>query len=165
MEHVIAHNSGRNRHRIFKLGGMVDHVTRHVCSRSKGQRSRSRNICCNSAVGSHIIFKLGGNYHHGDQVSRSNKPEVEIWWTFSIQNAQIKGKHPQIVEILHCIRKLGSGNPMVMSENLPEFYIQPVSAHVWWQCCWKSQFTWPSAQFLKFSTVNQRWQERLWYDY
>jgi len=47
------------------------------------------------AVDSHISFKLGRNYHrHCRQVlytfsvSRSNKPEVEIWQTFSIGNGK-----------------------------------------------------------------------------
>jgi len=35
--------------------------------------------------------------------SGSNKPEVEIWWTFSLSNAKIQCKHHQIDEILHSI--------------------------------------------------------------
>jgi len=43
------HNSRTDRHRIFKLGGGVDHVTRHVwpltkVKRSKFKVTRSRNV-------------------------------------------------------------------------------------------------------------------------
>ena len=62
--------------KAFKLGGVVGHVTRHVwqlfkVKRSKVKATRSRNVSAevryNSAVGGHINFKLGGNYHRGSR--------------------------------------------------------------------------------------------------
>ena len=49
MGDVRTHNSRTDSHRIFKLGGGTDHVTRHVCSLVKVKRSkvkviRSRNV-------------------------------------------------------------------------------------------------------------------------
>ena len=51
----------------------------------------SRQKRCHSAVDGHINFKLDGNYQRGGRrvwytflVSKSNKPEVEIWRTFRI---------------------------------------------------------------------------------
>jgi len=52
-----------HRHRIFKLGGRVDHVTRHVWTLTKVKRS-------NEATDGRINFKLGGNCHR----------EVRITW-------------------------------------------------------------------------------------
>jgi len=62
----------------------------------------------------HINFKRGGNYRRMNQrvwyifyVGRSYIPEVEIWWTFSIQNAKINEKRRPVAEILHSIEKRG----------------------------------------------------------
>jgi len=45
----MSHNSRTHRHWVFKLGGKVDHVTRHVCQlfkvkRSKVKVTRSRDV-------------------------------------------------------------------------------------------------------------------------
>jgi len=71
-------------------------------SRSIGQRPRSQGHETyqqleryNSATEGRINFKLGENFRPEGQniwytfwVSRSTRPEVEIWWTFSISNAK-----------------------------------------------------------------------------
>ena len=105
------------------------------CSRSKGQKSRSQShVTCQQtktlyvvAVYGHINFKLGGNYRRGGRrvwynfnVSRSNKPEVEIWWTIKILNAKINVKRRQIAEILHPNMKSGSANRTAVSKFTPE---------------------------------------------
>jgi len=107
---VIIHNSRTDRHRVFKLGGKVGHVTRHVWHLFKVKVTWriSRQKCYNSAVYGHSyqlqtwweLSTLGSTR----VVSRSNKPEVEIWRTFSILNAKINGKCRQIAEILHSNR-------------------------------------------------------------
>jgi len=49
----------------------------------------------------------------------SIKPEVEIWQTFSIQNAKkINGKRRQIAKTSHSVKKSGTGNRMTTSEIL-----------------------------------------------
>jgi len=50
---------------------------------------------------SHINFKLDENFHREGKTSRirSSRPEVEIWWTFSMPNAKINRKRLQIAEI------------------------------------------------------------------
>jgi len=40
MGNVITHNSRTDRHRVFKLGGKVGHVSRHVCQLFKVKRSK-----------------------------------------------------------------------------------------------------------------------------
>jgi len=58
------------------------------CSWSKGQGHVTywQQKCYNLAVDGHISFKLGAvvDAWYTFSVSRSNKPEVEIWRTFSI---------------------------------------------------------------------------------
>jgi len=83
----------------------------------------------------HINFKLCGNYRRGDrrvwytfQISRSNKPEVEIWQTFKILYAKINVKRRQIAEILHSNRKSGSANRTAVSKFTPEVHKQPACA-------------------------------------
>ena len=68
-----------------------------------------------------INFKFGENFHgdvritwHTFWVSRSTRPEVEIWRTFSLSNAKIYSKRPQFAEVSCPIRK--SRSRMVMSE-------------------------------------------------
>jgi len=53
-------------------------------------------------------------------LSRSNKPEVDIWRTIRIQNAILIVKRRQIAEILHPNRKSGSANRTVVSKFTPE---------------------------------------------
>ena len=55
-------------------------------------------------------------------VSRSNKPEVEIWRTFKILNAKINVKRRQIAESLHPNTKSGSANQTVVSKFTPEVH-------------------------------------------
>ena len=72
-----------DRRRVFKLGCKVGHVTRHVLQlfnvkRSKVKVTRSRDVSedkkrYNSAVDSHISFKLGGNYWGGGR---------RVWYTY-----------------------------------------------------------------------------------
>ena len=55
MGDVRTHNSRTDNHRIFKLGGGVDHVTRHVrpltkVKRSKVKVTRSQRISSNKAI-------------------------------------------------------------------------------------------------------------------
>ena len=66
-------------------------------SRSKGQShvTYQQTKRYNSAVYGHINIKLSGNYRRRGRrvwytfnVSKSNKPEVEIWRTFKILNAK-----------------------------------------------------------------------------
>jgi len=101
----MTHKSRTDRRTVFKLGSKAGHVTRHTQQLFKVKRSKvkvtvtwrvSRQKRYNSAVYGHINFKLGGNDRRGSQrvwynfnVSRSNKPEVEIWRTFKILNAKI----------------------------------------------------------------------------
>ena len=137
----MTHKSRTDRHGVFKLGSNVGHVTRHEQqlfrvkrSKVKGLRYKvtrrvSRQKRYNSAVYGHIIFKLCGNYRRGDRrvwytflISRSNKPEVEIWRTFKILNAIINGKRRQIAEILHSNRKSGSRNRTAVSKFTPEVH-------------------------------------------
>jgi len=79
MGNVKTQNSRTDRHRVFKLGGKVDHVTRHVWQlfNVKGQRSRSltyqQQERYNSAVDRRINFKLGGNYHRQGR---------RVWYAF-----------------------------------------------------------------------------------
>ena len=80
-------------------------------------------------MGGPINFKLGGNYRRGGRrvgynfyVSRSNKPEVEIWRTFKILNAKLNVKRRQIAEILHPNRKSGSANRTTVSKFIPEVH-------------------------------------------
>jgi len=49
-------------------------------------------------------------------LSRSNKPEVEIWRTIKILNAKINVKRRQIAEILHSNGKSGSANRTAVSK-------------------------------------------------
>jgi len=56
------------------------------------------------------------------QVSRSNKPEVEIWRTFKILNGKINVKRRQIAEILHSSRKSGSANRTAVSKFTAEVH-------------------------------------------
>ena len=60
-------------------------------AKGQGHKVTYQQQRCNSATDSRINFKLGGNYHrrwlmmrHAVYVSRSNKPEVDIWPTFSL---------------------------------------------------------------------------------
>jgi len=52
----------------------------------------------------------------------SNKPEVEIWQTIKILNANVNVKRPQIAEILHPNRKSGSANRTAVSKFTPEVH-------------------------------------------
>ena len=80
---IITNNSKTDSRRVFKLGGRVVHVTRHVgqlfkVKRSKVKVTRLRDASadkkrCNSAVDGHINFKLGGNYQRGGR---------RVWYTF-----------------------------------------------------------------------------------
>jgi len=68
MGDVRTHNSRRDSHRIFKLGGGVDRVTRHAkpltkVKRSKVKVTRSHNVSA-EATGGLINFKLGENFRH-----------------------------------------------------------------------------------------------------
>ena len=72
---------------MFKLGGKVSHVIRHVRQLFKVKRSKvkvmwrmSRQKCCNSAVDGNInYFKLGGNYRRGGR---------RVWYTFQVLDFQ-----------------------------------------------------------------------------
>jgi len=67
---VIARNLRSDRHKVFKLGGKVGHVTRHVSQLLKAKWSkvkvtRSRDVSAdekryNSAMDAHINFNLVG---------------------------------------------------------------------------------------------------------
>jgi len=72
MADITTHESRMDRRRIFKLGGETYHITTMYdrCSTSKGQRSRSQGHVTyqqqqrrDSAMDSHINFKLGENCH------------------------------------------------------------------------------------------------------
>jgi len=80
----------------------------------------------------HINFKLSGNYRrwrrrvwYSFNVSRSNKPEVEIWRTFRILNAKIYVKRHQIAEVLHLNRKSGSASRTAVSKFTPDVIKSP----------------------------------------
>jgi len=79
----MTHKSRTDRRAVFKLGGRVGHVTRHVSQlfkikRSKLKVTKSREVSAekkryNSAVYAHINFKLGGNYRRKGR---------RVWYTF-----------------------------------------------------------------------------------
>jgi len=78
---VITHNSRTDNRRIFKLGGGVDHVTRHVRTLTKVERSRSQGHVMyqqseryNWATDGRINFKLSGNFHLEVYVTRDTLP-------------------------------------------------------------------------------------------
>ena len=61
-------------------------------------------------------FVLDGDKKCLFSVSRSTRPEVEIWRTFSFSNTKINRKRPQVAEISCPIMKSGSRNRMVVPE-------------------------------------------------
>ena len=68
MGDVRTHNSRTDSLRIFKLGGGVDHMNRHVLPLTKVKRSkvsvtRPRNVSAAIATDDRISLKLGGNFH------------------------------------------------------------------------------------------------------
>ena len=85
----MTQKSRTDRHRVFKLGNKIGHVTRHAqqlfkVKRSKVKVTKSRDVLAdknakklnsskNSAVYGHINFKLGGNYRRGGR---------RVWYTF-----------------------------------------------------------------------------------
>ena len=89
-----------NSRRVFKLGGRVDHVTRHVgqlfkVKRSKVKVTRSRDLSADkNAVTrqwmvistSNLVEVINVGVDACGILSRSvgQKPEVEIWRTFRI---------------------------------------------------------------------------------
>jgi len=64
----------------------------------------------------HVDHREIRNTWHTFYVSRSSKPEVEMWRTFSLSNAKINRKCHRIAEITLSVRKSGSTNRMPMSE-------------------------------------------------
>jgi len=90
----------------------------HVGLSSKNAITSERIVI--STLNSVEIFIVGGNTWHTFWISRWSRPEVEVWWTFSISNAKINRKRLQTTEILFSSRKSGSRNRILRmrSENV-----------------------------------------------
>jgi len=69
MGDVRTHNSRTHNRRIFKLGGGVDHVTRHVWPLTKVKRSRN--------VSAAIKLELGNGWSY----------QLQTWWKLSPRGA------------------------------------------------------------------------------
>ena len=123
----MTHKSRIDRRRVFKLGSQVDHVTRHAqqlfkFKRSKVKVTKSRDVSADKntitqplMIGSVRSYQLQTGWWelstwgswYTFQVSRSNKPEVEMWRTFKILNVKINVKRRQIAEIFTLIGNRG----------------------------------------------------------
>jgi len=63
-------------------------------AKGQGHVTYQQQQRCDLTTNSRINFKLGGNDHRGWLImwhafSRSNRSEVEIWWTFSFSTEKI----------------------------------------------------------------------------
>ena len=97
---VISHNLRTDKYRICKLGGRVVRVTCHELPLVKVKRSKVKVTVSRNVSGATTLqFGSGWSlshqiqtYHHEGNVQncRSNKPEVEMWRTFSIGPTRCK---------------------------------------------------------------------------
>jgi len=133
---VTTHNSRTGRHRVFKLGNKVGHVTFHAqqlfkVKRSKVNVTKSRDVSA-VKIGSVWSYRLqtlwklstwGSTrvvYILNQQVKQTGSKK--IWRTFKLLNAKVNVKRRQIAEILHSNRKSGSTNRTPVSKFTAEVY-------------------------------------------
>jgi len=70
---VRTHSSRTDRHKVFKLDGGVDYITRHICSLTKVKRSNVKVTTSRKRIGSKNAITIGNG--------RSWK--LQTWWKFS----------------------------------------------------------------------------------
>jgi len=112
---VISHNLRTDKYRICKLGGRVVRVTCHELPLVKVKRSKVKVTVSRNVSGARTLqFGCGWSlshqiqtYHHEGNVKncRSNKPEVEMWRTFSIGPTRCKWSTENVPKSL---KKIGT---------------------------------------------------------